>query len=477
MKKIITLFFVLLLGLSLNVGQVSSATLTAEQVSAILNMLRAFGADDITIANVKAALTGAGVTYTPNNSGSQTSANNTSYPKEQGFCPKLYRDLYRGLSGDDVLDLQVFLRYTGDYTYPKVTGYFGPATEEAVKSYQARNGIVSSGTPFTTGYGRVGPSTRKHILNNCNKSRSDSSVAADYANLGQDFKVTPKIGSVPFVAAASFSYKGSNCTSFTLDWGDGTNPIIQYATNTQSCDDYIVKKTAKHTYTKKGTFTVKLKINRLGVSRTYTEEVNVGKVVANHFEISPTYGVAPLIVGASFVLPDSSCASYKIDWGDGNIDSEIGSASNCQTSSLRPRSIIHTYSEPGTYTVRLYIGEGEALQLVEQREVVVKESSSANFNKEIKISVSNTYGKYPLTTRVILSGEGQECLNYLIDWGDGTSPQIRQSATTNCDSQSFVKEFVHTYFIPGTYTLKIQAGKKALIDIAPEYHYVTVVEQ
>ncbi len=80
--------------------------------------------------------------------------------------PVLTRTLSLGSQGEDVSDLQRFLTKTGDYTYGEVTGYFGAATEAAVQRYQARNNILSSGTPDTTGYGAVGPNTRTHIMAN-----------------------------------------------------------------------------------------------------------------------------------------------------------------------------------------------------------------------------------------------------------------------------------------------------------------------
>ena len=45
---------------------------------------------------------------------------------------------------------------------PKVssTGYYGSLTEAAVKRFQQKHNIVSSGTPLSTGYGTVGPKTR-----------------------------------------------------------------------------------------------------------------------------------------------------------------------------------------------------------------------------------------------------------------------------------------------------------------------------
>lgn len=68
--------------------------------------------------------------------------------------------LDRGDSGTEVTNLQTLLS-TDVSIYPErlVTGYFGPLTESAVQRFQCREGIVCSGTPVSTGYGRVGPST------------------------------------------------------------------------------------------------------------------------------------------------------------------------------------------------------------------------------------------------------------------------------------------------------------------------------
>jgi peptidoglycan hydrolase-like protein with peptidoglycan-binding domain len=65
-----------------------------------------------------------------------------------------------GAKGGDVTTLQqTFAADSSLYPEGLVTGYFGSLSSAAVKRFQARNNIVSSGTAVTTGYGRVGPST------------------------------------------------------------------------------------------------------------------------------------------------------------------------------------------------------------------------------------------------------------------------------------------------------------------------------
>ena len=49
--------------------------------------------------------------------------------------------------------------------YPEgiISGYYGSLTVKAVQNFQIKYGIVSSGTPTTTGYGLAGPETRKKM--------------------------------------------------------------------------------------------------------------------------------------------------------------------------------------------------------------------------------------------------------------------------------------------------------------------------
>lgn len=72
--------------------------------------------------------------------------------------------LRRGSRGAEVTALQEFLK-SDPVIYPEgiVSGYFGALTEQAVKRFQTKYGIVSSGSPATTGYGLVGPKTRAKL--------------------------------------------------------------------------------------------------------------------------------------------------------------------------------------------------------------------------------------------------------------------------------------------------------------------------
>ena len=69
-------------------------------------------------------------------------------------CSLFEKDLYYGITSDEVKCLQQFLANLGKEIYPEglITGYYGPLTQTAVKRYQAMKGII------TTGY--FGPLTR-----------------------------------------------------------------------------------------------------------------------------------------------------------------------------------------------------------------------------------------------------------------------------------------------------------------------------
>lgn len=81
------------------------------------------------------------------------------------------RDLYLNIKHADVKRLQRLLNLDPDTQLVKSgigspgheTDYYGPLTEKAVKKFQKKYGIVSSGTPQTTGYGRVGKQTRAKL--------------------------------------------------------------------------------------------------------------------------------------------------------------------------------------------------------------------------------------------------------------------------------------------------------------------------
>src|SRR3954463_14260521 len=73
------------------------------------------------------------------------------------FAAQIYpRTMSVGMHGSDVQALQIFLRQQGYFTYPTITGYFGPVTRTAVIAFQKANTIDPVGW--------AGPKTRATII-------------------------------------------------------------------------------------------------------------------------------------------------------------------------------------------------------------------------------------------------------------------------------------------------------------------------
>jgi peptidoglycan hydrolase-like protein with peptidoglycan-binding domain len=79
------------------------------------------------------------------------------------FCTLSDESLKEGDAKPAVICLQEGLRVVGFFTYPVSTGYFGSITLKSVQDFQIAKGIVSSGTPETTGFGLFGPRTRQAL--------------------------------------------------------------------------------------------------------------------------------------------------------------------------------------------------------------------------------------------------------------------------------------------------------------------------
>ena len=156
--------------------------------------------------------------------------------------------LKRGSTGEDVRRLQQFLA-TDPNIYPEaqITGYYGALTEAAVKRWQVKFNIVSSGTPETTGYGVVGPRTAAAIALQCTGT-SPSGGTPGTPSVGGFIQVTPIAGNAPLsvaVQATVNTVNSCNGAVYTLDYGDGTVPS-QIAVPAGNCQQ--MTQTLGHSY-------------------------------------------------------------------------------------------------------------------------------------------------------------------------------------------------------------------------------------
>lgn len=163
------------------------------------------------------------------------SANNTSISQNQytlsaaqsKSCPTLSRNLWWGLKGTDISSLQTFLRATGDFTYPRITTFYGNVTVSAVKKFQCREMNICTGSSKTTGYGIMGPRTRAAIVRTCSVDVQPNPLL----NSGQTNTSQSPQSSSDLVLTRSL-YKGTRGTDvsklqiFLKQTGDFTYPTI-----------------------------------------------------------------------------------------------------------------------------------------------------------------------------------------------------------------------------------------------------------
>jgi PKD repeat protein len=182
------------------------------------------------------------------------------------------------------------------------------------QNIDGQTGLVVMGSNDTTGY------------------YWHNSASLGAAPLGADFSASPTAGSAPLAVQFADTSSGSP-TSWAWDFdNDGT--VDSTAQN------------PSHTYTTAGTFSVKLIVTDAGgatSSKTRTDYVVAQPLIAD-FTAAPTVGSAPLSV-AFTDTSTGSATGWAWDFeNDGVIDST-------------ERNPSHSYTTPGTYTVRLAVAD------------------------------------------------------------------------------------------------------------------------
>ena len=117
---------------------------TSLQIQSLLSLLSSFSVDSATVARIRAILIGTVVS---------TKTLTAPFPGTLAFGE-------RSAYVTELQQLLIKLKFLAS-TYD--TGFYGPLTTQAVKAFQSTYGVISSGTPATTGYGLVGPRTWKEL--------------------------------------------------------------------------------------------------------------------------------------------------------------------------------------------------------------------------------------------------------------------------------------------------------------------------
>jgi len=155
------------------------------------------------------------------------------------ICMLLNRNLGVGAQGDDVRGLQEFLSEQG-HLRASPTGYFGQMTAEAVRRWQAQEGVQAVGA--------FGPLSRDRLRMWCGGNWNNE----------QRFSASPARGTPPLTVVFSTwlsGFRGSS-VSYVIDFGD--------ATSERAADCYAPADACErpgentHTYTQYGVYTATL---------------------------------------------------------------------------------------------------------------------------------------------------------------------------------------------------------------------------
>lgn len=417
------------------------------------------------ISALQAQLVSSDTTTTPTTPVVNTPSVGTTATFQYSRCPDLQFNLERGNRDSEVAVevtmLQRFLSQDRElYPEAEITGYFGPATERAIQRFQVRHGIVNSGDYASTGYGRVGPRTRWAIKNSCSGS---SPVVETHS-----FTVTPTKGPVDLDVRATFEFTGSACTSYELDWGDGSAKETQQAQGAIGCSVDFARVQKEHTYATPGTYVVTLRLGKgaiqsipvIGKLTVIAQDEDEGNYPIDpnaraHITFSDTQGPAPFAAG--IILRSEaplSCTSYELDWGDGSaVVKKEARNSACLETSGYVKEFKHTYKNAGAYTIRVQAGRGaiSSLPVIDQRVNVF----STRTGTDSACFVEPNKGTAPHTVRARVLLGGSLCdgnLSYVVDWGDGA----KSSPRTCVDQNYHYQELVHTYISSAVYTARLQ---------------------
>lgn len=362
-------------------------------------------------------------------------------------CVVLASNLRFGSRGDDVTKLQEFLAEMPEY-YPErqVTGYYGRLTEAAVQRWQAAQGIISSGSPDSTGWGVIGPRTRAVL------------AACGTPPQGAVMEVTPVRGPVPLqVRVVATVNTGRSCEAgnYMLDFGDRT--IVQaIPVPTNTCRE--VQQTFTHTYYYGGSYTIVLSS---GNHRTTTVvQVSGAADPSGAGQTGPSGGTA--ISDTTFKVP-------------GTFSLNVGRRATFNSLAVKLDSI--DMAQNGA--AQLSIQDGVYLydpKLTPYTPVVVGTylftltgltASNATMNvTHYASSTQNAPSGFTVVPgidgdlkRVQVQFSTFSCDSHTIQWGDGSTPASK-TGESGCSAGGAISTYTakHTYVQGGSFTIKVKRG-------------------
>lgn len=162
---------------------------------------------------------------------------------------------------------------------------------------------------------------------------------------------------VTFTGTVTGADKGwcpTGCSS-TIVFGDGKTGLVPLPTSQSGYQSYSIQ----HTYEGGGDYTATLYQGQAGSGNPIVGNPIAIKVTGNSqlnpFSLIPNVGGNALAVRIDFET--FSCTGYSVSWGDGQGSNEIPNCASGSANVRTSKSLSHTYSGNGSYTIQLKRGE------------------------------------------------------------------------------------------------------------------------
>lgn len=376
-------------------------------------------------------------------------------PAQHRICAMLNRNLSHGVQGDDVRSLQEFL-YENKFLTVAPTGYFGPMTADAVKRWQAKEGVQAVGS--------FGPMSRERIKIWCGGGWHNQ----------ERFSAFPVRGEAPLTVVFDTWISGFRVPNvyYTLDFGDGSSE--RAADCPAPADACIGPGQNKHTYTSNGTYTATLNkitdpcAGQIACRAAIHSEV-VAKQQISVGQVACTKEYKPVCGSKQVVCITAPCNPIQQTYSN-RCMMEADSAvyvheGQCRTDYVDPAADAQCKSwyDGCNSCSRQYPGGPVMCTLRAcMPEMMTKAYCTASFdtatNKPPTISSFSgptTLNMNAMGTWTIQASDPENGqLSYHVTWGDDQAfPAMSGVYAERAFSQ--LTTFTHSYAYPGTYTVSI----------------------
>ncbi|MBI2030657.1 hypothetical protein HYT05_03475 [Candidatus Kaiserbacteria bacterium] len=209
------------------------------------------------------------------------------------------------------------------------------------KAYTPADAVLTGVTPVYSTLGRSG------TFNVLAKSAATSSIPS--TDIYKILSVATGVGGNQSAVTMNISYP--TCSTYKIDWGDGT--AIQIGGGANIGCGTLTTVLLNHTYQFNGTATIRL-MNSGGAQQAAASLAiaNAG-TTGNYGMLSVTSGVGgnPLNVAVQLTVP--ACPSFLLDWGDNTLPASQTASPGCTGTTRQTPTFNHPYEQSGRYIIKL----------------------------------------------------------------------------------------------------------------------------